>query len=94
MKKLGLGIAALTALMAAPAFAGGTFINVGFSTPAPVYYAPAPVYYGPPVAYYPPVRRVYFAPPRPCPPRYVYNHYHGHGYQTAWNAPHNNGWHH
>lgn len=85
MKKTILALTLLGAFAAAPAFAGGTHISVGFYSPAPVYYQPAPVYYAPPVVYYPPVRNVYYAPPRPCPPRHyeAYNHRHSHG----WNAP-------
>lgn len=90
MKKFVVAVVAFGALMSAPAFAGGTHINVGFYSPAPVYHRPAPAYYAP-VAYYPPVQHVYYAP-RPV---YYTKHKHKHhrGYNVAWNdRGHHRGW--
>jgi hypothetical protein len=81
MKKFIVAATALSALVAAPAFAGGTHINVGFYSPAPVYYRPAPV------VYYPPVQHVYYAPA----PRYVYNNRH-HGRSHGWGRPNYVAW--
>ena len=73
MKRIVLGAAAVAALAAAPAFAGGTHLSIGVFTPAPVVYQPAPVYYAPPprpmLAYAP--APVYYAAPR--------GHWHDHG---------------
>lgn len=90
MKTTILALTALAALTATPAFAGGTHINVGFYSPAPVVYRPAPVYYQPPVVYYPPVQHVYYAPPRPYyyRPHWEARNHHDrrdHRYNVAWN---------
>lgn len=89
MKKILFTIAALTAVAATPAYAGG--VHIGFySAPQPVrYYAPAPVIYSPaPVAYYYAPQPVYY-----YPVRYARRPHWNRGHQMAWNNQPYGHWH-